>query len=33
MMTILTIAVATMLLDLAGGGGGKPIPVIVFKSH
>ncbi len=33
MMTILTIAVATMLFDLAGGDGRKPIPVIVFKSH
>jgi hypothetical protein len=29
-MTILTIAVATMLLDLAGGDGRKPTPVIAF---
>ncbi|MDH7786703.1 hypothetical protein QBD01_002724 [Ochrobactrum sp. 19YEA23] len=31
MMTILTIAVATMLIHLAGGDGRKPIPVIAFK--
>lgn len=33
MMTILTAAVATMLIHSAGGDGGKPIPVIVFKSY
>ena len=33
MMTILTIALATMHIHFAGGGGKKPIPVIVFKGH
>ncbi|MBA8839093.1 hypothetical protein FHW03_002407 [Ochrobactrum sp. RH2CCR150] len=31
MITILTIAVATVLLDLAVGDGRQPIPVIAFK--